>query len=261
MQVDGALVHRRERALQLDEAEHGAGARVDDGDRRGAGRAQRHAACRVVASRPDDAGGCPPQLAALHQSLRPLQRGVAQRLAVALVERRLEGRREHVAVQDPRVGMVEDRRLDPALQQRLGLAHEELVERVLAGDEHRQAVTAATGASPLLPQARHRAREADRDGAVEEADVDAELQRVGGRDAEQLSLDQPPLDLPPLRGRVAGAVGRQPGRRLRVEALRSEAVDELDGLAALGEADRAQAARDKLREEPGALPEGAGAEL
>ena len=101
----------------------------------------------------------------------------------------------------------------------------------------------------------------DRDGAVEQADVDAELERVGGRHAEELALDQAPLDLAPLRGRVAGPVGREPRGGLRVEALGGEAVDQLDRLAALGEADRPQAARDELGEEPRALPERAGAEL
>ena len=159
------------------------------------------------------------QLAALDERLRPLQGRVAERLPVAFVERRLEGGREDVAVEDPGVRVVEDGGLDPPAQQRLGLAHEELVERVLAGHEHRQAVAAAPGASPLLAQARDRAREADRDGAVEEADVDAELERVGGRHAEQLALDQAPLDLPPLGGRVAGAVRREPRGGLRVEPL------------------------------------------
>ena len=85
--------------------------------------------------------------------------------------------------------MVEDRRLDAALKQRAWLAHEVLVERVLRRHEDREAVTAATGAAPLLTEAGHRAGEADRDRAVEIADVDSELERVGGRDTEQFALD------------------------------------------------------------------------
>ena len=45
-----------------------------------------------------------------------------------------------MAVEDSRVGVVEDGRLDPPAEERLGLAHEELVERVLAGDEDGEAV-------------------------------------------------------------------------------------------------------------------------
>ena len=67
--------------------------------------------------------------------------------------------------------MVEDRCLDAAPEQRFRLAHEELVERVLAGYEHGQAVAAPPCASPLLAEARHRAGEADGDRAVEEAGI------------------------------------------------------------------------------------------
>ena len=118
-----------------------------------------------------------------------------------------------MAVEDARVRVVEDRRLDAAAEERLRLAHEVLVERVLAGDEHGEPVAAAPGPSPLLAQARDRAREADRDHAVEQPDVDAELERVRRGHAEQLALDEAPLDLAPLRGRVAGAVRRERASR------------------------------------------------
>ena len=76
--------------------------------------------------------------------------------------------------------MVEDRRLDRALEEVLGVAAEELVERVLAGDVHREAAPApAPGAPPHLAQARDRAGEGDDDRRVERADVDPQLERVG----------------------------------------------------------------------------------
>ena len=173
---------------------------------------------------------------------RALERLVAERRAVGVVDRRLERRSRDVAVEHARVRVVEDRRLDAAAEQRLGLAHEVLVERVLRGDEHREPVAAPARAAPLLAQARDRAREADGDRAVEQADVDAELERVGRRDAEQLALDEAPLDVASLLRRVAGAVRREPLRRLRVDAVGRHAVDELGRLAALREADRAQVA-------------------
>src|SRR4029079_1386899 len=109
-------------------------------------------------------------------------------------------------------------------------------------------LVAAAGSSPLLAEARHGAREADRDRAVEVADVDAELERVGGGDAEQVPLDEPPLDLAPLLRRGAGAVRGEPPSGLRVQPIACEAVDELRRLAALREADRAQATADEPRE-------------
>ena len=55
-------------------------------------------------------------------------------------------------VENARVRVVEDRRLDSTSEQRLRLAHEELVERVLGGDEDGEPVAAAAGASPLLAE-------------------------------------------------------------------------------------------------------------
>src|SRR5439155_22984807 len=133
--------------------------------------------------------------------------------------------RGDVSVENPRVGVVEDRGLDVPLEQRRRIAHEVLVQRVLRGDEYRKAVLAAAGAPPLLAQARDRAREADRDRAVEVADVYAELERVGGGDAEQLALHQTALDLPSLLRRVAGPVRREPSGSRGIEPVAGEAVD------------------------------------
>ena len=163
-------------------------------------------------------------------------------------------------VEDARVRMVEDRRLDGSRQQGLGLAHEVLVERVLARDEHGETGRAAAGPAPLLPQRRDGAGEADRHRAVERADVDPQLERVRRRDAEQLPGHQPLLDLAALRRRVAGAVRSQPGSERGLEAGGGEAVDQLDGLAALREADRPLARRDEAGEQARRIAEGAGAD-
>ena len=144
--------------------------------------------------------------------------------------------------------MVEDRRLDPTRKECVRLAREELVERVVARDEDREPALASARASPLLPQRRDGSREADRDGAVEEADVDPELERVGRGHAEELALDEAPLDLASLLRGVAGSVGGEPSCSLGVDALGGEAVDQLGRLAALREADRPQASRRELGE-------------
>src|SRR5581483_8298065 len=121
--------------------------------------------------------------------------------------------------------------------------------------EDGETVAASARAPPLLAQARDRAGEAGRNHAVEQADVDPQLQRVGRRDAEQLSGDQPLLDLAALRRCVAGAVGREPAAVLAAEAVEREPVDQLGRLAALREAVRAQAALDELRHQAGRLAE------
>ena len=139
----------------------------------------------------------------------PAERLGAEDLGVRVVERRLERGGGHVPVEHARVLVVEDRRLHAPSEQGLRLAHEVLVERVLARDEDGQAVPAAAGAAPLLAQARHRAGEADGDDRVEHADVDSELERVRRADSEELAGEEALLDLAALRRGVPRAVRRQ----------------------------------------------------
>ena len=242
MEVDRSLVNGAVGAFPLGETEHRTGCGVDDREGIAVARAEREPRRGCVAPLPDEPGR---RTLELGQQRRPLERLGPERFGIAIRERPFVGRRIDVRVEDARVCVIEACRLDPATEQRLRLAHEELVERVLARDEHREPVSAPTRASPLLAQRRNRAGEADRDRAVQLADVDPELEGVGGANAEQLSLDEPPLDLAPLCRRIAGAVRRQARRRRGIDAIGGEAVDQLGGLAALCEADRAQTARDE----------------
>src|SRR5439155_21407513 len=125
----------------------------------GACRTEAEAPGRVIAASPDVA------------RLRLLQLGMlggasegrlAEDVRVRLVERRLERGGRDVAVQHARVLVVEERGFHAPAQERLRLAHEVLVERVLAGDEDREPVLAPAGPSPLLAEARDRSREPDR---------------------------------------------------------------------------------------------------
>ena len=102
--------------------------------------------------------------------------------------------------------VVEDRGLDGPVEELVRVAAEELVERVLARDEDGEPAAAAAGAAPLLAEAGDGAGEGDEIGGVERTDVDAELQRVGRDDAEQLAVDELALELAALLRRVAGAV-------------------------------------------------------
>ena len=194
----------------------------------------------------------------LGKECRPLERLGPENRRVGLRQRALVRRGEHVTVEDPRCGVVDQRRLRRPLEQRLGLVHEELVEPVLARDEHGEPRLPTAGTSPLLAERRNGAREAHGDRAVERADVDAELQRVRRGHPEQLALDEPPLDLPPLLGRVPRAVRREPACGRAVETVAREAVDELRRLPALREADRLPSLADEAGQEPGCVRERAG---
>ncbi len=173
------------------------------------------------------------------------------------------GGAQQVLAEDLRARGVDDRRLDRAVQELLGVAGEELVERVLAGDVDGEAAAAAAGASPHLAQAGDGAGEGDADRGVELADVDPELERVGRDHAEQLARDQARLDLVALLRGVAGAVGGDALGQLGRQAVRGHAQDQLDALARLHEADRAGAGGDQLGQQLGGLGQrgGAGSEL
>src|SRR3954451_1874701 len=151
VEVDRAVVDRGVRAFLLDEAEHRARIGLDNRVGLRARRAEGEAPRRIVAARPDIAGLRLLQLTGVRERFCPRERLVAEEHLVTLVERRLERRREHVAVQHAWVGMVEDGGLDVAAHQRLRLAHEELVEGVLARDEDGEPVASSPGAPPLLP--------------------------------------------------------------------------------------------------------------
>ena len=150
-----------------------------------------------------------------------------EHVAVGGLQRRLVRGAQQVRGVELLVLVVEDRGLDRALEELVGVAAEELVERVLAGDVDRQPAPAPPGAAPHLAQRGDRPRERHADRRVQRADVDPQLQRVGRDDAEQLAVDQPRLELAPLLRRVARPVGRDPlapargARAARARAPRS----------------------------------------
>jgi hypothetical protein len=132
VEIDRALVHRRVRLLALDDAEDRARAGFDDREDVRARRAQAEAPGGIVATRPDVAGFGALQLRVLSGAAQCLG---AEDVGVVVVERRLEGGCGDVPVEDARVLVVQDGRLDAAVEQHLRLAHEVLVEGVIGGDE------------------------------------------------------------------------------------------------------------------------------
>ena len=171
---------------------------------------------------------------------------------------------EQVPAEDLGALVVEDRGLDGALQEVVGVAAEELVERVLARDVHGQAAAATPGAAPHLAQRGDGPGERDDDRGVELADVDPELQRVGRDHRAQLAADEAALELAALLGGVAGAVGGHELGELGIALLQirdEQLVQDLDALARLHEADQPRAVAHEPREQLGGLgraPSGAG---
>ncbi len=205
MQVDRALMDGRVGAAALDEAEHGSRRSIDDGERVGIGGTERHVRSGVILAGPDDAGR---RLLQSRVGARCVDRLRAERRGIVVRDRRFVGSGAHMTGKHARVRVVEDRCLDAAAEQLVGLPHEELIERVLGRDQNGEPVAATSRASPLLAQGRDRAREADGDDRIEQADVDPELERVRRGDSEQLAGGEPLLDLAAFVRRVAGAVRR-----------------------------------------------------
>ena len=143
-------------------------------------------------------------------------------------------------------------RLGRPVEQLLWMAGQVLVELILAGDQQPESRSAAAGAAPLLAQRRHGAGEADRDRAVEHANVDAQLKRAGGDHAEQGAVRQPAFDRAALLGCVAGAVWGDAVAevgRVQGQSLAGVPVDQLAAFARADEHDRPLAAGDQPGEQ------------
>ena len=95
------------------------------------------------------------------------------------------------------------------------------------------AMTMATLTSPRRPARPTRCHVAAMEPAagqhrdVEAADVHAELQGVGGHDAQHLAVAKATLDGPSLRGQVAGAVAADPRAGSEISAKRLPSVDSM----------------------------------
>ena len=162
-----------------------------------------------------------------------------------------------VRAQHVRVRGVEHGRLDGLAEERLGVVHEVGVQRVVAGDQHRErALPGAAGAAGLLPQRRARARAAGEQHRVEAGDVDAELEGVGGGDAEQVAASQA-LSPGPGAPRGDSRRGRRrPARQAGVDlgqGVPREQRDHLGAAAGPDEGERAHVLHDQVGEQVGRL--------
>ena len=125
----------------------------------------------------------------------------------ALLKRQLEGGALQVADADDEVVGVDEAGLGRRLEEVLGVSRHVLVQRRRVGDEDgERRLVAAAGAAHLLPGAGQRARIAEEHGGVEPADVDPQLEGVGGDDAAHASAAQAGFD-----GAALAAAGSRRG--------------------------------------------------
>ncbi len=90
------------------------------------------------------------------------------------------------------------------------------VERIVPRHQHAERVgSGATGPPGLLPHRRDRAGVPGQQHHVQTGHVDAELQRVGRRQSQQRTVEQPPLQFAALLPQVTGPVGGHPVDQLR----------------------------------------------
>ncbi len=165
-----------------------------------------------------------------------------------------ERRACQVGAEHERVGRVDHGRLGRPREQLVGVADQPLVELVVAGDEDGQALLGLPPGPPgLLPERGDGAGEAVEHAGVEPADVDAELQGVGGDDAAQVAAEQLLLDLPPLGGQVAAPVGPHRAPPGPGEAPVGVGGDDLGHAPAAAEGDGPPPVADQLGQEPGRL--------
>ena len=181
---------------------------------------------------------------------------VAPPALVAVGEGPFERGAREVGSEDERVGGVDHRALGRPFEQRPRVAHEPLVELVVAGDEHREGGLAGPAdAADLLPRGGDRAGEAVDDAGVEAADVDAELERGRADDAAQRPRRERAFDLAPLVGEVAGPVGPHRAGEHRRPALHLRG-DDLGGAPAPTEGDHAVVVAGERRGEQRGLAVG-----
>mmetsp|Transcript_9774 Transcript_9774/g.34851 ORF Transcript_9774/g.34851 Transcript_9774/m.34851 type:complete len:319 (-) Transcript_9774:1941-2897(-) len=150
--------------------------------------------------------------------------------------------------------------LHGGLEELLRVLHEVLIQSSIKRNVDREGLPLPAASPPrLLPERRHSSREAEMQGDVQGAHINAQLQRVGGGDPPQVSAEQAALDRPAMLGRVprpVGGDGLPVGRVQPVEHTPGVLQDKLRELSRLAERDGLQVVLDTLREEHAHLHDG-----
>ena len=167
---------------------------------------------------PEPATRPAPQQARLGQLVEHRTCAGPEQGQVGLHERGLVRGRAQVRTEDDGVVRVEDRRLDRLAQQGLGMVDEIGVEGVVPGHEDGQRVLGSPpGPADLLPEGGTGPGEPRHQHGVEAADVDAELERVGRGQSDELArrAGPPPAPVVPPGGSRRGRRPPAPGAMRR----------------------------------------------
>ncbi len=194
-------------------------------------------------------GGAAQELARLLGARRRGAQGGAREPGLVGAQRHLGGGAGEVGGQHVGVVRVQHGVLEGAAQELVRVRHQVLIERIGLRDQRDHAVAGAPDAARALPGRDLAARVPDQDADVEASHVDAELERRGGDHAGELAAEQAPLDLAPLLGQEARAIGadaRGEGGLGGGDPL----VHQLGDAARLREGDRAQAGAHREPEQP-----------
>ena len=244
----------------IEGADQPPGTGFDEPDRRSASAAQ--IGFGPVGRGPEPPGGSGSEQSPADEIVEhnPDRFGRAEQRQVGFGQGQLRGSAAQLRAENVGVARVQHGGLYRPAEDRLGVVHEIGVERIVAGHEHRQcALAGPAGAARLLPDRGHRARPAGEQHGVQPGDIDPELQRVGGRDPQQLAGLQPSLELASILGKVTAAVGRDPVRQLRYrfgEGPPSPQSHRLRAAPRADEGDRPSALDDQIGQQVGGLGSG-----
>ena len=177
------------------------------------------------------------QVALLHQTGSRFPEIVPEDGAIRPAERQLVGGAAQVIIHDVRVGRVDNRSLRRPAEELVRIVDEVLVQGVLAGhQDHQRHILRPAGPPGLLPERGNRAREGAQQGRIQPPDVHPQFEGVGCGDADQLSREEPGLDVPPVPRRVTGSIRRYPVA-VSAETAGGADVDQLGGTPAPPEGD------------------------
>ncbi len=229
--VDGPAVHGAVGGAGVDRSEQAPGSGLHDTHGGPAGAPDVDQVGGPVATRPEPSGGAPPQQVALGQLLEDRRGRGPEEVEVGLAQGELRRGGAEVGCQHIRVVRVEHGRFDRAPENRLGMVHQERVERVVAGHQDGQSALSRASRTPcLLPEGGPRARPPGQHHGVEAGDVHAEFEGVRRRHTEHGAGAQGGLELQPVLREITGPVRRDPAREVRVDIVQQAAGGQGDDL-------------------------------
>ena len=134
-------------------------------------------------------------------------RSVVRAELLTVLNGQLEGRAFQVRQQDLQIVGVEVGVFGRAAEEVIGVLDDVLVEGCAGGHQHGgRSALAAAGAPGALPRGGDGARIASHHYGIQGADVDAQLQRVGGHYRADFAIAQLALDFAALAREVAAAI-------------------------------------------------------